>query len=62
MSELRWECWAAIIAFLISLGYLWMPGPYWMGAFTFVAQPLFLLAFAGYAVKVVRELRKRAVM
>jgi len=37
---------------LISLGYIWAPGPYFMGAFTFIAQPLFLMAMLGYAVKV----------
>jgi hypothetical protein len=30
-----------------------------MGAFTFIAQPLFLVAFLGYAVKVLRDLRRR---
>src|SRR5205814_1375818 len=28
MRELRWETWAAILAFLITLGYVWNPGPY----------------------------------
>ena len=62
MSELRWEAWAAILAFVISLVYIWVPGPYAMGAFTFIAQPLFVLAFLGYAVKVLRELRRREVL
>ncbi len=62
MSELRWEAWAALLAFLISLAYVWHPGPYLMGAFTFIAQPLFLVAFLGYAVKVLRELRHREVI
>lgn len=62
MNELRWESWAAIIAFVISLIFIWLPGPYPMGAFTFIAQPLFLLAFASYGVKVWRELRKQRVV
>lgn len=62
MSELRWESWAAIVGFLITLGYIWVPGPYFMAAFTFIAQPLFLLAMLGYAVKVLRELRSRKVL
>jgi hypothetical protein len=62
MSELRWECWAAAVAFVISLGFIWNPGPYWMGAFTFIAQPLFLVALAGYAAKVFRELRRGRVL
>ena len=41
---------------------MWSPGPYWMGAFTFLAQPLFLVAGVGYAVKVVRDLRRHKVL
>ena len=26
MSELRWEAWAAILAFIITLGYTLIPG------------------------------------
>jgi hypothetical protein len=62
MSELHWESWAALLAFAISLVYIWAPVPYAMGAFTFIAQPLFLVAFLGYAVKVFRELRQRKVL
>jgi hypothetical protein len=62
MSELRWQAWATLIAFAISLAFIWMPGPYLMGAFTFIAQPLFLVAFIGYAIQVFRELRKREIL
>ena len=62
MTHLRWETWAAIVAFVISLVYIWIPGPYPMGAFTFIAQPLFLLALGGYTVKVLRDLRKKDVV
>jgi hypothetical protein len=62
MSELRWESWAALLAFAISLVYIWAPGPYPMGAFTFIAQPLFLVAFLSYLLKVLRELRQRKVL
>ena len=62
MTNLRWESWAAILAFAISLVYVWSPGPYPMGAFTFIAQPLFLLALVSYSVKVFRDLRSREVV
>jgi hypothetical protein len=62
VSELHWEAWAAMIAFIISLAFIWIPGPYLMGAFTFIAQPLFLIALVGYGVKVFRELRRREVL
>ena len=62
MRQLRWETWAAIVAFVISLVFIWVPGPYPMGAFTFIAQPLFLLALVSYAIKVLRELRKKDVV
>ena len=62
MSELRWEAWATLLAFIITLGYTIYPGPYFMGAFTFIAQPLFFLAILGYAQKVFRDLKKRKVI
>ena len=62
MISLRWESWAAILAFAISLVYVWSPGPYPMGAFTFIAQPLFLLALVSYGIKVFRDLRSREVV
>jgi hypothetical protein len=62
VTHLRWESWAAIVGFVIALVYVWVPGPYPMGAFTFIAQPLFLLAFGSYAIKVLRELRTKDVM
>ena len=62
MRQLQWEAWAAIVAFVIALVYIWVPGPYPMGAFTFIAQPLFLLALVSYAIKVLRELRKKDVV
>jgi len=62
MSELRWEAWATLLAFILTLGYTLHPGPYLMGAFTFIAQPLFILAILGYAQKVFRDLKKRKVI
>jgi hypothetical protein len=62
MSELRWEAWATILAFIITLGYTLYPLPYLMGAFTFIAQPLFALAILGYAQKVLRDLQSRKVL
>lgn len=32
MRELKWESWAAVLAFAITLGFVWNPGPYWMGS------------------------------
>ena len=62
MISLRWESWAAILAFAIALVYIWVPGPDPMGAFTFIAQPLFLLALVSYGIKVFRDLRSREVV
>ena len=62
MSEMRWEAWAGMIAFAISLAFIWVPGPYLMGAFTFIAQPLFLLALISYGINVYRDLRRRKVL
>lgn len=62
MRQLRWEAVAAMLAFVLSLVYIWVPGPYAMGAFTFIAQPLFGVAALGYAVKVIRNLRQERVL
>ena len=62
MRHLRWEAWATAVALLIALVYIWVPSPYPMGAFTLLAQPLFFLAFLSYAIKVLRELRKKEVV
>ena len=62
MSELRWEAWAAIVVFILTLGYTLNPLPYLMGAFTFIAQPLFAVAMLGYAQKVFRDLKRRKVI
>lgn len=62
MTELRWEACGASIAALISLVYIWHPGPYAMGAFTFIAQPLFVVAIGSYGWKVLKELRDKRVL
>ena len=62
MSELLWESWAVILALAISLLYIVWPGPYQMGAFTFIAQPLLGLAMLSYAIKVLKDLRSRRVL
>jgi hypothetical protein len=62
MRQLHWEAWAALVAFVITLVFIWVPGPYPMGAFTFIAQPLFLLALISYAINVLRELRRKDVI
>ena len=62
MRFLRWEAWATIVALVIALVYIWVPGPYPMGAFTFIAPPLFFLAILSYVIKVLRELRKKEVV
>lgn len=62
MNRLYWESIAALLGFVVTLVFIWVPGPYAMGAFTFIAQPLFLLAFASYCIKVLRELRQQKVL
>lgn len=62
MNELRWESWAVILGLAISLLYILVPGPYQMGAFTFIAQPLLGLAMLSYALKVLKDLRSRRVL
>ena len=57
--NLRIEAYMVIIATLISLAHMWIDSPYLMGAFVFVAQPLFLIAGLYYLRHVVRDLIRR---
>lgn len=59
MRLLRWESFCAIVAFGLTLVFVFVPGPYAMALFTFVAQPLFAIVAIGYLRKVRADLRKR---
>ncbi len=62
MNTLRLPSLFAALAFLITGIYAIDPGPYQMAAFVFFAQPLFVIAGAGYAFRVVKDLRARSVL
>jgi hypothetical protein len=62
MNDVRLPSLFAALAFLITGLYAIDPGPYQMAAFVFFAQPLFLVAVAGYAFRVIRDLRERRVL
>jgi hypothetical protein len=59
MRLLRWEAMCASVAFLLTLIFILVPGPYPMAIFTFIAQPLFAIVAVGYLFKVRADLRKR---
>jgi hypothetical protein len=50
------------LAALISLAFLWSTSPYLMGAFVFIAQPLFLVVGTLYARKIFRDLRGKKIL
>jgi hypothetical protein len=60
--NLKVETLLLTVASLISVGFLWTSSPYFMGAFVFIAQPLFLVGGVFYLAKVFRELRGRKVI
>ena len=62
MTELRVEALGLLVALLITLVYTVYPGPYPMGAFTFVAQPLFGLVALGYIWRVIRDLKGKGLI
>jgi hypothetical protein len=62
MRLLRWESWCAVIAFVMTLAFVLVPGPYEMAVFTFLAQPLFSIAAASYLWKVFLDLRSRGLI
>jgi hypothetical protein len=59
MRLLRWEAACAIVAFVLTLIFILVPGPYPMAIFTFIAQPLFGIVAIGYLLKVRADLQKR---
>jgi len=59
MRLLRWEAMCASVAFLLTLIFILVPGPYPMAIFTFIAQPLFGIVAIGYLLKVRADLQKR---
>jgi len=61
MRLLRWEAMCASVAFVLTLIFILVPGPYPMAIFTFIAQPLFAIVAVGYLLKVRADLRKRGV-
>ena len=58
MRLLRWEAYCAILGFALTQVFVLMPGPYPMALFTFIAQPLFVIAAIGYLTKVIADLRR----
>jgi hypothetical protein len=62
MNNLRLPCLAAALGFVITGLYAIDPGPYQMAAFVFFAQPLFLIAGAGYLYRVWKDLRSQKVL
>jgi len=62
MRLLRWECWCATIAFFMTLAFILFPGPYEMAIFTFLAQPLFIIAAVSYLWNVLADLKSRKVV
>ncbi|MEM1450698.1 MAG: hypothetical protein AAF957_18435 [Planctomycetota bacterium] len=46
---------------MITLIHLWIDDPYAMGAYVFVAQPLYLVAGVFYVTHVARRIRVRDV-
>lgn len=62
MTRLRLHAWAAMLGLLITAAFAIHPGPYEMALFVFFAQPLFLIVFISYGVRVVKDLRNRGVI
>jgi hypothetical protein len=50
------------LATALTLAFILWPRPYTMALFTFVAQPLYLIAAAFYLRRVLAELRKKEVL
>lgn len=62
MNQLRLQAAAAIAGFVLTALFAIHPGPYEMALFVFVAQPLFAIALASYAFRVIKDLRGKGVL
>ena len=59
MRLLRWEAMCAVVAFVLTLAFILVPGPYAMALFTLIAQPHLAIVANAYLVKLSADLRKR---
>ncbi|MCH2110949.1 MAG: hypothetical protein MK135_16650 [Polyangiaceae bacterium] len=55
--NLRAEAYLTFVASVITVVYLWSNNPWVMGAFTFVAQPLFACSILFYAIAVLKDMK-----
>jgi hypothetical protein len=60
--NLRLPALLAILGFVVTTAFVMYPSPYLMLAFTFFAQPLFLIVIVLYLRRVLRELREKEVL
>lgn len=62
MKNFRTESWYVLVGMIISLLYIFIPNPYLMFAFIFVAQPLFLVAVFLVIREILRDLKTQKVL
>jgi hypothetical protein len=62
MKNFRTESWYVLVGMIISLLYIFIPNPYLMFAFIFVAQPLFLVAVFLVIKEILRDLKTQKVL
>lgn len=51
-----------LMGLIISIVFIYDPRPFWMAAFVFVAQPMFVFAMVSGAIRIYRDLKSREVI
>jgi len=62
MKRFTIEAAFVMIGIIISLIYVFNPGPTWMTLFIFIAQPCFIYAFISTALIIKKDLRSKDII
>ena len=62
MRNFRTEAWYVLVGITISLLYIFIPNPFLMFAFIFIAQPLFIAAVFLVVREIIRDLKTQKVL
>jgi hypothetical protein len=62
MKNFKVELLFVALGLLISLIFVFNPMPFWMAAFVFVAQPMFLFAIVSSLIRIYKDLKQKGVI
>jgi hypothetical protein len=62
MKNLRIESAFVLAGLIISIIFIFYPSPFWMAAFLFIAQPMFIYAIVSSLIQIYRDLKSKKVI